>query len=591
MRTLKLNLKIFYCSIWCFILLTFAISVQVFVLVGSAGFVGEFTHSVFSFNIFLLIFVSAFSVYVVHGTREAEYGLLKRHKLIFIKYISVVVFSLSSAAVFTLLLIGEALVSSVPLSVVIDCFLYYFISTFAEIAFIAALSFGIAFLINNKSAYIVSVIVSMLFSPIIESYIQQHDGLEDMSLLNLINLTYDDTTRIRYSGFGMTFNSENILCCIITVIAAVFVLLLVLILKRCFKNITVIPFGMLTVVLGLSIAFLVNQYFLSCPKVVYYNWGDFDGDFVEDPPPKVDTCYIYSDENSPIVEKYDMELTTGYMLKNKCEIVVDMNDNDSIKLRLDECFNIKSVYVNEKQTSFIRNGDYFEVTDIPAGENVWITVEYSGRMNYVDGLRNKSDFCDISAGYLSPIFAWYPKLLTEENYAQDKEFNVSINAVNSFVTNLDNGELHSAGKHIFSKKDTDIFFYMGYLSEAKIDGKRVILPTEFKNNKDMLGVIQLFMFDFQDDSYMLYNFFDHFDGEYRLEGLTEEEQFKLFQKLWLEWDETRKPNDEEANAVDTIIIRSTSYNQAFGDYVYENFVSMSEFSVMSYLGDMRKGLR
>ena len=75
----------------------------------------------------------------------------------------------------------------------------------------------------------------MLFMPFIQTYVRKNTYDVDQSIFNLLNIVYDETYKIRYSGFGMPFNSETILSWIITVIAGVVILGLILLIKRCFN--------------------------------------------------------------------------------------------------------------------------------------------------------------------------------------------------------------------------------------------------------------------------------------------------------------------------------------------------------------------
>lgn len=181
------------------------------------------------------IFTALLTVYMVRSTTEAEYGLAGRGKIIIVKYLASVIISLSYMPFIVIFLAVGTLFNSISAFIPVSYFIYYFCSTFAQVTFTVAFSLGIAYLINHKAAYFVCVLISMLFMPFIQTYVRKNTYDVDQSIFNLLNIVYDETYKIRYSGFGMPFNSETILSWIITVIAGVVILGLILLIKRCFS--------------------------------------------------------------------------------------------------------------------------------------------------------------------------------------------------------------------------------------------------------------------------------------------------------------------------------------------------------------------
>ena len=536
---------------------------------------GQFIDYEFTFNIFLEIFTAVLTVYIVRSTTEAEYGLAGRGKIIIVKYLTAVIVSLSYMPVIIVFLAVGGISDSIPVLISAGYFLYYFFSTFVQVVFTASFSLGFAYLISHKAAYFVAVLTSMLFMPFIQNYVRENIINADQSFLNLINIVYDETYRIRYSGFGMPFNSETILSWIITVIAAIVVLSAILLAKRCFKSKgNALFLGFMTCGV-ISIIPLTNQYFYNCPQSVGYMWQDIDMDSYQEPPIKVDICNTYSDDNSPVIKKYEMELITGNIVRNDCVISVDMHGNDSVKFRLDECFGIEKLLVNNQKANYSRTDGDLVITDIPMENEVIIFITYSGRMNYADGMNNKTDFCDFKAGYLSDIFAWYPKILSEQNMEQEKDFTISVEAVNSFVTNLDDATLHPAGYHTITGRQTDVFFYIGYISSVESEGRQIILPTEYKNKERPINVIiQLFGVGFLTREGKFSPTELNIDNDY-YSTLSDEEIFELLD----EQNEKKWASDEQIQAVDTVLVVPISYDMALTSYIYENYCFICEYSI------------
>lgn len=577
MKYLTVNLKILFASIWNIIMIIAALSIYGFVFFQNGGNVGQFTYESFAFNLFLTVFVSMVSVFISHNTDEFESSLVSCKKIIVVKLITVVIFSSSSLLFAIPTLIVGGIISSVSASVLVNCFTYIIASAIPQIIFISVISLGISYCIKNKSAYFVCVLTSLLFTPIIQNTIfrQASSLLEDKTyaaFFNLINIAYDETYRIKYSGFGMPFNYETIISWIITLLVGVIIFLFILIFKKSLLLKGTIVSCVLLVCGFISVGACINGYFDNSPISYNYAWSDTDGDGIEESPKKVDICDTYYDEKSPIITKYEMNIRTGNVIDNQCTLTLNMNENTYLRLKLDECFKINELLVNGKETEYFRNSDYFEINDIASHGEIVIQIKYSGRMNYTDALHNKCDFFDYCGGYLSQIFAWYPKLLSQQNLQQEKEYIVTIASVNSFVTNLDDNLLHSSGNYTFSGKETELYFYMGYISETEIDGKRVILPTEYVNNVHSLSLLSNIM---NEKPYTLEGLFAAFDLD--TDGLNDDERHQLLN----EWLNMQFADNSQMQNVKSILVMPTSYNGAGVIYINDNVLFVSEFSIIT----------
>lgn len=592
MRVLVINLKRLFISAWSIIMFLFCMVMEVYYFVGiCGGNVGIFVNnSSYNFNIFLQCLVSIVSIFAIHSIKEAEYGLLRRQKLFIAKYLSVVIFSLSSMLVPAVLVVIGGVINSISPVVLANLFAGYLISSIAQVIFMAAVGVGVACLIKNKAAYIVSLAAGFVFSPFIQLYIRRHTaGIyeSNVNLLNLFNTVYDEPFRIRYSAYGAPFNGETILSWIITLLAAAVIILLVLLLKRCYKlkgNVIASAVAVCSVVLIAPLTFL---YFNNCPVSAAYDVqseldprvesGEIPPELGDPPtqvmPSKIDFLNVYDDETSPLVRSYKMELRTGNTVKNKCVIGVDPNGNDNVKFKLDECFEIEELLVNGAAANYDRNCCELVIKDIANNEEATISVKYSGRMNYVDGLDNKTDFCDISGGYLSSFFAWYPKLLSSKNMDAEKEFEITVDACNSFVTNLDSFSLHKKGRNTITGKKKDVLLYIGYISSLELDGRTVILPTEFKNNKKSLVSLSETMNYMENGDTPIYTrngYFAVFDWD--VTGLSDEEIYGLLD----EWILGQFADVEQVMNVDTVIISPITYNAVGMTYLDGNVIFKNE---------------
>lgn len=592
MKSILINLKRLYLSIWTIILFSFCIVMEVYYFVRtSGGNAGVFINEdSLNFNIFLQIFVSIVSVYAIHSIKEAEYGLLSRQKLLVVKYLSVVIYSLSSMIVPAAFVIFSGVMNSISPLVVANLFSGYLIHTIVQVVFTTALSVAIACLIKFKAAYIVSMAAAQVFSPFVQNYVSDKKGLQtNQNVYNLLNIVYDETFRIRYSGYGAPFNSETILSWIITVLAGLAIFALVLLLKRCYRLKGKIITSAVAVCAAISIAPLTVMYFNNCPVKAKYNIeskldprvesGEIPPELGDPPtkiiPPEIDFLNVYDDETSPLVRSYKMELHTGNTVKNKCVIGIDPNGNDSVKFWFDRCFEIEELLVNGAAANYGRNGCELVIRDIANNEEATISVKYSGRMNYVDTPNNKIDFCDLTGGYFSSFFAWYPKVLSSKNVELEKDFEITVDACNSFVTNLDGFSLHNKGRNTIAGKQKNAFLYIGYISSIELDGKTVILPTEFKNNKHSLAALNEdiekgFGYHTRDG---FFAYFDAYDYVVDWDGLSDEEKFELL----AEWSSEQMADIEQVMNADTIIIAPITYNNAVGTaYLDGNTIFMGE---------------
>lgn len=589
MSTLKINIKAFFLSIWNIILIAGTITVSIMCILDADGNAGFFTYRSNMINVFLGVIMPIFSVFAVHNIKDIEYSLIHREKLIFLKYIAVNIFCCWPIAVPILIIVVYGVINAVAFNLLITYICYIFILTLTESIFLTAIGFALAFAIKNKSAYFLAVIISLIFSPFYQNIVWDNyyyliRPIKDFmyALLNLINIT-DETPFLKYTGYGMPFNSETILSWIITLLIGITIFCFVLLFKKSSKGFkpqtAIIP-----LICTVTIIFAVictNFYFVNSPIEYAYGWTDRDDDFIQDPPTKVDTIDIfdegYTDKNSSLVKEYQMDLKTGNTVKNTCTMIIETFGNKQLKLKLDECFSINYVLLNDVEIPFVRDGNYFYINISEFDNYAQVTVDYSGRMNYVDGLRNKMDFCDFTGGYLTHLFAWYPKIITERNCQQQKHFIINIDAVNTFVSNLNDCKITNSGKSKIEGYDKEVFFYIGYICEIEVNGYNVIMPLEYKNNNNSVERIKAYIFELQDKDSIIFtdkSFFEEYDG-INDSSYTDDEVIDAFK----DWLKEHGATNEQKEAVNTLIFTPGSYNSAIFSFIYSNYYISCEFTL------------
>lgn len=491
--SIRANLKKYFLSPWLYILLVPELVIS-FILYIDHSTVNRFVNTLLIINVYLTVFIGIFSVYAIHGIKEIEWSIKSRAAVILKTMVSSAVFCFSSLVIPFVFIALDCIQKGVSFEIAANYILYFLFVTAAQIIFLLALGFFLGAVIKNIAAYACVVLASMPFTPFFQAFLVElyspHSYKDTgefsriIAFTNLINLSLDDPDRTEFAGYGMPIDTENILSWIITVLCGLFLIFLVFAGKRCFRLRGTAAMCVLSLLVVFSGMRCTELYFEMSPIINVYNYT-----YSDRPPVKIDTSHIYADDNSPIVTRYDMKLDTGAVLKNQCELSLNVNNNSDVRLRLDECFEIHSLTVDGENTDYTKEGDYFTVKLNPSRETSVIKIEYSGRLSYTDMIHNKVDCCDINGGFLSGMFSWYPKLLSAENVSQSKDFTVEIDAVNRFVTNLDGYTVHPSGKQTVSGKKQDILFYLGFISEVDKDctnGVKVILPTEYENNEEAI---------------------------------------------------------------------------------------------------------
>lgn len=557
MKTLNINLKKIYKSLWLPVMIIPSVGLSLFVLFAvSYGYTGVFASQIASMNIFLLLLIPLISVYFVHSTLDFEYSVISVTKLILCKYISVNIFCFSSVLIPIIIIIILSSIYSVSYILVISYILYIILSFLTQSLMLTAIGFVVAFLLKNKSAYVVSVIISLIFSPFLQNFVNSLNNFFTANSAfaatsNLLNISYDETFRVRFFGAGMPFNSETFLSWAAEVLFGLVILCILLIAKKrtALKNI-IIPCAVGTV---FTILFVISiyAYYQSAPIIYDYTVRD----------ERAEKSDEYVQDGSTVkVTDYNMELKLGSVLHNKCIIQITDLDSDNITFKLDDCFDITNITVNDNFVNYIRDGSYVSITGLP-GSDMTVLFEYIGRLNYEDLLHNKVNYSDCTSSYLSEIFAWYPKILSQSNNI-DKRFTIDLTSNNTFVSNLNGNVLMNKGNSKISGTATDIYIFSGYITSVEIDEKNIIIPLEFVNKKSSIEIVQREIDYMTNENASIYT---DFLAPYPFADNVNptDEQIE-------EWQNSLKATQNEIDAVDTVLYIPMTYNIVGLSYIYGN---------------------
>ncbi len=500
MKTLKLNLKIFYKSIWFILMMGIVLLLSVISAMTSKCRVGFFCVTAGYINVFLLVFTAVAGINIIHRTSEFEYSILSPSKLILSKYFATCIFSVSSVAIPVVLIIALSVINSVPPAFVLNNIMFIIISIVVQSVFITALCILIGIIIKNRAAYIVAVIISLIFSPLLQTLFRTkiRDNYDFFNaLLSLINITYDDTYRIRLFSQGAQINTETVLSWIITSLISLFIIGLCIFTKskKSAKKISCFFVAELCAITLCSISLV--SYFDNSPVRV---------DWLFSEPLRADS-YNASDLSSnsqAVVTDYDMKLTLGSIVSNDCEMTVKTDGETNIMFKLDNAFIISAVTVNGADANYSQDGNYVTISAPFSDNPLKIGVTYSGRVNYLNILNSKINYSDYFSSHLTDIFAWYPKILNSGNKTE-RNFNLEITPNNTFVTNLNGAALMKNEKTKISGKATDIFIYSGYITETYVNDRHIILPCEAVNYELAQRRIKLYIELFENKKIPLQN--------------------------------------------------------------------------------------
>lgn len=185
--------------------------------------------------------------------------------------------------------------------------------------------------------------------------------------------------------------------------------------------------------------------------------------------------YNLNNDNSIEIINYSMDLKLSNKLKNTAILDIKnvKDNNNSIKLILDNIFSINNIYINEKPTTYNIKNNIIELnTDEPMkkNENIEVKIEYSGYVYETDISGNYRYVTTPSKVLLpSKTLAWYPKIMSDSLV----NFNIKIDYNGEIFSNL---EEKSDG--IFSGNCTDLSIYSTNYYKKNYNNIPVFAPDD-----------------------------------------------------------------------------------------------------------------
>lgn len=179
---------------------------------------------------------------------------------------------------------------------------------------------------------------------------------------------------------------------------------------------------------------------------------------------------LYDENLSPpyIIEEYSGNIDLSEQTNFVCDITMISNERSHFQtiLRLDSCFLIKELSVDGKLLNFQRQGDLL-IVDLTGIENDKFTIHitYGGRIYYVSELDQLDIFSSWSAAALPPGFAFLP---TIDGDNTEKIYRLQVKSGNTIISNLDVNDEN--GKVMLLGTASSCCIFSGYFTEYEQDG-------------------------------------------------------------------------------------------------------------------------
>ena len=479
-------------SIWSIIYFIPLFAIFIMNIASSDGIAGVFINDSIYFNLYLVIFLPMLCIYKVHDVNDFELSLNSAIIVYIRKALSVMCF----AGIFPIIIIIYAglpmIYSSLSFPLFLNFSLYITVTWGIQILFCTGFGFFLGLIIRHKIAYVTVFISAIAISPIFQIFLISNDIVEysrnNIANLNLLNLIFDEPWRLRRLGYGFSFNtffwSDILIYCFVAVILSSLTFLIIMIAKKAFTN-KFLQIGICLCIIILSSYgfYQTKETALASYPIIY---SAYDG---EEIPSKFDNKVIDENYRELSIISYEMDVDLNSNFKNTCSLeILNTSNNDffdTLKLKLDECFNIDSIKIENEEITFRRTNDYIEIENIHLLKNKIKKIEiiYSGTINYCDDLLTKNVFADNNSANLPEIFAWYPKLETLKNQIN---FTIDVRAKNHLVSNLSNHTVLSGkNEYKLSGEATDVYLVSGYFSTISIDEYTITSYEELINIETM----------------------------------------------------------------------------------------------------------
>lgn len=158
--------------------------------------------------------------------------------------------------------------------------------------------------------------------------------------------------------------------------------------------------------------------------------------------------------------------------------LINIGNAESVTFRLDECFDIESVYSNDIELDFLHDGDDLTIF-LPAikRDSCALILNYSGRVSYYSDSQNVDIFTERLSSALPPRFAFLPTIDDERKVS----YNLTVTSNNIVISNLNVEEiLPGMNNYLLVGNSASICIFSGYFDAVVIDD---MLVYKAKYNK------------------------------------------------------------------------------------------------------------
>ena len=436
------------------------------------------------YNMFMGVVYATYGGYVSLSIDEYEFSIFSKSKVLLLRIISGMLVAMASVLCILLVMSVVSIFSGITLRLFLSYVLYAFIKCFTQIIVLFSIGFLLGTVIKNRLLYIATAAVSFLFSPLFDVIFNIEK--ETAFIRSLFNLSFQNPNYSQFAAVGkldQSFLANSLFWILTGVLLIICIVLQAQKEKR--KNFLawILPSGVviLSVTLVMCNAFYPVMLDFNSEQRQYYK-TNFDKDKIN----------IY--ENHDITKDYyitnmTMDLYLGNNLKNECRLTVHKSkDTKYIKLRIDEAFDATAYYYgpNSSNDGFIiqfRDGDNLYIETDPSyypQDDLEIVIKYSGNLNYQNYMYSKVFYSTSEASNLYHQFAWYPQIIENNN---EIDFDVTVHANNSFVSNLTGGRLIKDKTYSGQARLRQLYIISGYFEEVQSGGINCIIFEGYKNSK------------------------------------------------------------------------------------------------------------
>nr|KEH90382.1 hypothetical protein Z963_p0081 [Clostridium botulinum C/D str. It1] len=294
---------------------------------------------------------------------------------------------------------------------------------------------------------------SMIVSPFIYSLFAYHSyNFSINPIWKLFNI-YDDFTMVDISNIcGHLFNKAYYFDKLFVVFLALFVFSLTCVFNKNIKRLYSSLFVCFT-----AVCICLNVFFS-------FNHGST---YLKEYESLKDVNYT--------IESYNMNLKLKNTLENTVTINIKINKNsDNINMLFDDLFNVKSLSINEVQSTFNHENNTLQIKhNCTKGDKLKILIKYTGFVDVVNNIGSPIYYVSKYATNL-PItyFYWYP--IGIQNSLID--FDISVKAYNSIYSNLN---LLNCSNNIYKFKGQSLGLnlFSGQYKKYTLNNIEYIIPT------------------------------------------------------------------------------------------------------------------